>query len=116
MNRSTPAALAQWSTRFGANPVPQCDQIRFDAADASSLPALLALRPGQIIRITTAPVTAPAATIDLQVLGGTETITRKRALITLNTCTAQVFTTVKGGWVLGDAAGSLLGTTTILTL
>lgn len=115
-NRNAPRALALWLTRFGATPVPQCDRIRFDADDVSPLSALLALRAGNIVRITGAPATAPSSTIDLQVLGGTETITRARAVFTLNTAAAQVFSTIKGGWVLGDAAGSLLGSTTILTL
>jgi hypothetical protein len=115
-NRNAPRALALWATRFGANPVPQCAQLRFDAADASSLTALLALKPGNIVRITGAPTIAPTSTIDLQVLGGTETVTRSRAVFTLDTAAAQVFSAVKAGWILGDAAGSLLGSTTVLTL
>jgi hypothetical protein len=117
-NPDAPRALASWRVHFRANPVPQVGSILLDLVDLSAgqVTAALGLVVRSLVRISTAPSIAPAAPIDGYVVGATETITRSKYTIEALVTDAAIFREVGGGWILGDAAYSLLGTTTTLVL
>lgn len=110
------AAIAQWRANTGSTPGPRVDSLTIDAWSKQSginLTTLLGVTVSSKLHISGLPTSAPAATLDLFVEGGSDEVDHTSWVRTLNTTDATRSGQV---WVLGDPTYGVLGSTNRLAL